>query len=96
VDEDLSLEDIVALALAADEFLLLPLKRFCVSEIKRLLTVDNVWNTLNLMVQIPDLADVCAEVKATKFYNIENRFVFTEPFLYFCFIIFRANNPPLF
>jgi len=61
--EDLSLEEAVALALAADEFLLVPLKNFCFSEIKRMVTVETVWNTLNLVVRIPDLPDACAEVR---------------------------------
>jgi len=55
-------EDAVALGLAADEFLLVPLKRFCASEIKRLVTVDTVWSTLNSIVRIPDLPDACSEV----------------------------------
>jgi len=62
MEEDLTLEDAVALALAADEFLLAPLKGFCASEIKRLVTVETVWNTLNLIVRIEDLPDACAEV----------------------------------
>jgi len=62
VEEDLSLEDAVALALAADEFLLVPLKGFCASEIKRLVTVETVWNTLNSLVRIHDLPEACAEV----------------------------------
>jgi len=47
VEDDLTLEDAVALGLAADELLLVPLKRFCASEIKRLVTVETVWKTLN-------------------------------------------------
>jgi len=62
VEEDLTLEDAVALALAADEFLLVSLKAFCVSEIKRLVTVETVWNTLNSIVRIQDLPDACMEV----------------------------------
>jgi len=58
-----TVEDAVALALAADEFLLDILKSFCASEIKRLVTVETVWNTLNSIVRIPDLPDACTEVK---------------------------------
>jgi len=61
--EDLTLVDAVALALAADEFLLVPLKNFCASEIKRMVSLETVWYTLNLVVRIPDLPDACAEVR---------------------------------
>jgi len=63
VEEVSTVEDAVALGLAADEFLLVPLKAFCASEIKRLVTVETVWNTLNSIVRIPDLPDACTEVK---------------------------------
>jgi len=63
MEEDLTLEDAVALGLAADEFLLVPLKSFCASEVKRLVTLETVWNTLNLIVRIPDLPDACSQVK---------------------------------
>jgi len=63
VEEDLSLEDAVALGLAADEFLLDLLKLFCASEIKKLVTVESVWNTLNSIVRIPDLPEACSRVK---------------------------------
>jgi len=62
VEEDLTLKDAVALALAADEFLLNLLKSFCASEIKRLVTVETVWTTLNSIVRIQDLPDACFEV----------------------------------
>jgi len=58
-----TLEDAVALGLAADEFLLDALKVFCVSEIKRLVTVETVWNTLNSIVLVPDLPEACSQVK---------------------------------
>jgi len=61
--DDLSLEDAVALALAADEFLLNLLKDFCASEINRLVTVETVWTTLNSIVRIPDLPEACSQVK---------------------------------
>jgi len=61
--DDLTLEDVVALGLAADEFLLLPLKGFLASEIKRLVTVETVWKTLNSIVRIHDLPDACSQVK---------------------------------
>jgi len=57
-----TLEDAVALGLAADEFLLNPLKSFCASEIKRLVAVETVWKTLNSVIRIPDLPDACSEV----------------------------------
>jgi len=61
-DEMKTVEDAAALGLAADEFLLVSLRSFCVSEIKRLVTVENVWKTLNATVLIPALADACSEV----------------------------------
>jgi len=63
VEEVSSLEDAIALGLAADKFLLVPLKLFCISEIRRLVTVETVWNTLNALIWIQDLPDACAEVK---------------------------------
>jgi len=63
VEEDLSLEDAISLALAADEFLLMPLKGFCASEIKRLVTVETVWSTLNSIVRIQVLPEACSRVK---------------------------------
>jgi len=65
VEEVLTLEDAVALALAADELLLDPLKDFCASVIKTLVTVETVWKTLNLVVRIPNLPDACSNVKYT-------------------------------
>jgi len=70
VEEVEFLEDAIALGLAADEFLLVPLKLFCVHEIKRLVTVDTVWRTLNATVRIPALAEACSEVDC-----FENKFV---------------------
>jgi len=62
--EDVSvLEDAVALGLAADEYLMNPLKSFCASEIKRLVTVETVWKTLNSVIRIPGLPEACSEVK---------------------------------
>jgi len=63
MEEELTLEDAIALGLAADEFLLAPLKGFCTSEIKRLVTVETVWTTLNSIVRIPDLPEACTQVK---------------------------------
>jgi len=62
LEEMKTVEDAVALGLAADEFLLESLRSFCASEIKRLVTVENVWSTLNSAVLIPALADACSEV----------------------------------
>jgi len=65
--EDVStVEDAVALSLAADEFLLAPIKEFGASEIKRLVTVENVWTTLNSIVLIDDLPDACIQVSLAK------------------------------
>jgi len=58
----MTLEDVVALGLAADEFLLVPLKNFCISEIKRLVTAETVWKTLNASVRIQGLPDACTRV----------------------------------
>jgi len=66
VEEDLTLEDAVSLGLAADEFLLVPLKRFCASEIKRLVTLEAVWKTLNSIVRIHVLPEACSRVKNKK------------------------------
>jgi len=63
VEEVSSVEDAAALALAADEFLLAPIKDFCASEIERLVTVETVWSTLNSIVRIQDLPNACSEVK---------------------------------
>jgi len=56
-------EDAAALGLAAEEFMLKPIKSFCASEIKRMVTVENVWSTLNTTILHPTLADSCTEVK---------------------------------
>jgi len=61
--EELSkLEDAVLLGLAADEFLLEPLQTFCALEIERMVTVENVWQTLNSVCLIPKVAEGCIEV----------------------------------
>jgi len=70
LEKDLTLEDAVALGLAADEFLLDILKSFCASEIKRLVTMETVWRTLNLIVRIPDLPDACSQVRKMRFISI--------------------------
>jgi len=62
LDEIHSVEDAAALGLVADEFLLDSLRDFCVSKLKQLVTVENVWSTLNATVLVPALADACSEV----------------------------------
>jgi len=62
VEEVSSVEDAVALAVAADEFRLTQIKDFCASEIERLVTVETVWSTLNSIVRIQDLPDACSQV----------------------------------
>jgi len=56
------LEDAVLLARAADEFLLEPLQKFCALEIERMVTVENVWPTLNSISHIPKVAVACFKV----------------------------------
>jgi len=62
VDKITNLEDFVSMALAADEFLLEPLMNYCVSEIRKLVTVENVWQTLNATCLVPKIAAACCEV----------------------------------
>jgi len=57
-----TLADAVALGLAANEYKLEHLQKYCVYKIKKLVNSKNVWDTLNLTVQVPDLADACTEV----------------------------------
>jgi len=64
VEEDLPLDDVIVLGLTADEFLLVPLKRFCASEIKKLVTVETVWNTLNSVVYVAGLSEACKKVNS--------------------------------
>jgi hypothetical protein len=58
----LDFDDTIDLTLAADEFLLEPLKKFCIKEIEELLSVKNVWTTLNRLHHIPDVAEACKKV----------------------------------
>jgi len=56
------LEDFVLLALAADEFLMEPLRDLCRFEIEKLVTVKNVWLTLNSICLVPKIAAACTKV----------------------------------
>jgi len=62
LDKISALEDAVSLSFAADEYLLEPLKTFCAAEIERLVTVENVWPTLNFICLIPKVAAACSKV----------------------------------
>jgi len=57
-----NVEDAVLLGLAADEFLMEPLQTFCALEIERMVTVKNVWQTLNSICLVPKLAEGCFKV----------------------------------
>jgi hypothetical protein len=57
------IEDAVALALAADEYLIEPLKSMCALLIEKLVKVDHVWNVLNAVSHSPDLSEKCKKVK---------------------------------
>jgi hypothetical protein len=56
------IEDAVALALAADEFLIEPLKNMCALYIEKLVKVDQVWNVLNAISHRPELSEKCKKV----------------------------------
>jgi len=62
VEKISKLEDLISLALAADLFLLEPLKNFCHSEIEKMVTVKNVWSTLNATCIVPKVAAACFKV----------------------------------
>jgi len=62
LEEIQKMEDAVLLVIAADHFLLENLADWCCLEIERLLTVENVWQTLNLTCCIQKVADVCSKV----------------------------------
>jgi len=76
LDEISNVEDAVLLALAAEEFLLEPLKTFSCLEIERMVTVENVWRTLNSTCLIPKLAATCSKVKYI-FYKDKQKLYFS-------------------
>jgi hypothetical protein len=58
-----TLEDAIELALAADEYLLQPLREICAKLIEEMMNMENIWNTLQQLNMIPDLAKAaCGEV----------------------------------
>jgi len=74
LEEISNLKDTILLGLAADEFLMEPLKNFCASEIERMVTVETVWQTLNSTCLAPKLAAACSKVINYKiiFLNVLN------------------------
>jgi len=56
------LEDAICLALAADHFFLDLLKGHAATEVKRLVTVETVWTTLETVILCPELATSVCEV----------------------------------
>jgi len=83
IDEISNLEDAVLLAIAADEFLLEPLQTFCALEIERMVTVENVWSTLNAICHIPKVAASCIHVSLIclwHYFNfIKNSRIYLKP-----------------
>jgi len=69
IDEISNVEDAVLLALAADEFLLEPLKTFCAFEIERMVTVETVWPTLNAINHVSRVAEGCIWVSFSFIFN---------------------------
>lgn len=57
------IEDAVALALVADEYLIEPLKSMCALLIQKLVKVDHVWDVLNAVSHRPELSEKCKRVK---------------------------------
>jgi len=56
------LKDVVLLALAADEFLMEPLRDLLCSKIEKRVAVENVWHVLNATCLVPKLAATCTKV----------------------------------
>jgi len=73
VEKISNLEDAVSLALAANKFLIEPLQTFCRSEIERMVTVENVWQTLNSIIYFPKIASFCSKVIIEPFDKIFNK-----------------------
>jgi hypothetical protein len=58
-----TLEDAIALAQAADEYLLQPLSATCAKHIEKMLNMENIWNILQQLNKIPNLAKAaCGKV----------------------------------
>jgi len=55
-------EEVVALTLLADEYLISPLKDACAALIQNLATVENVWIILNAVSHLPKVAQKCSKV----------------------------------
>jgi len=70
VDKISTVEDAVSLALAANEYLLEPLKTYCALKIEKMVTVNNVWLTLNSTCLIPKVAAACSKVIMYNFIEI--------------------------
>jgi hypothetical protein len=49
-----SLDDAILLAQAIDEYLLTPLHAYCNDNVKKMLSLDNIWDTINQHHEIPD------------------------------------------
>jgi len=62
LDEISNVEDAVLLALAADEILLEPLRTIASLEIEKMVTVENVWPTLNSTCLVLQVASACTKV----------------------------------
>ncbi|CAB3369658.1 Hypothetical predicted protein [Cloeon dipterum] len=60
-----TLEEMISLSLAADEYLVEPLLKLCVHAVKNVLSPDNVWLVLNSLNHRPEFAAKCVEVLAT-------------------------------
>jgi len=61
-EENAELEDYASLALAADHFLMEPLRELCCSKIEELVTAENVWPTLNSTCFAPKVSAACSKV----------------------------------
>jgi len=73
------LEDAISTALAADEYLLEALRGLCCLEIERMVTVENVWHTLNSTCLVPKVASACCNV-TNRNLNLNNPASFTLNF----------------
>jgi len=70
LEEMSEVEDVVELALAADEFLLETLTDVACLMLERMVTVENVWHILNATCcYIPKIAAVCSKVIYFIFYD---------------------------
>jgi len=62
LDEELPLKDTVLLALAADEYLMEPLRNWCCFRIYMMVKLENVWQTLNSTCLVPKMGAMCCKV----------------------------------